>query len=257
LADRQSHILAKRHASVLAHFALSNVLLAFDFDGTLAPIVAEPRRARMRARTRRLLMAVAERYPCVVISGRSRADVASLIKGVPIWHVSGNHGLEPWGEDAAYVARIREWMVSLREALGGLEGVAIEDKGYSVAIHYRNARARRPARAAIRAAVSRLRGARVFGGHEAVNLVPRGAPNKAVALERSRRLLVCDTAIYVGDDETDEDVFASARADRLLGIRIGSNAPSRAHYRLEDQREIDPFLQALLALRPLRHGVIG
>lgn len=231
--------------------------MAFDFDGTLAPIVAEPRRARMRARTRRLLKAVAQRYPCVVISGRSRADVSSLIARVPIWHVSGNHGLEPWGEDAAYVARIRDWLVRLRGALEGVEGVVIENKRFSLSIHYRNARAKRSARAAIKAAVGRLRGARVIGGHEVVNVVPRGAPHKGVALERSRRLLVCDTAIYVGDDETDEDVFAAARLDRLLGIRIGSNEPSRARYRLKDQREIDAFLQALLALRPLRHAVAG
>ena len=94
-------ILSKRNASVLAHFAGSNVLVALDYDGTLAPIVSTPGLARMRARTRRLLVAVAERYPCVVISGRSRDDVASRIETVPVWHVSGNHGLEPWGQDEA------------------------------------------------------------------------------------------------------------------------------------------------------------
>ena len=90
----------------------------------------------------------------------------------------------------------------------------------------------------------------MIGGTEAFNLVPRGAPHKGEALERARRLLACDKAIYVGDDETDEDAFAAARSDRLLSVRIGNVRRSRATYRLKDQRQIDRFLRTLLALRP-------
>jgi trehalose 6-phosphate phosphatase len=245
-----AYILSKKHASTLAHFASSNVLVAFDYDGTLAPIVSRPRHARMRAKTRRLLMAVAEQYPCVVISGRSRDDVAKRVDRIPVWHVSGNHGVEPWGENEEYAAQVREWVGRLRRRLAALPGVAIEDKTYSVTIHYRRARHKRRALRAIHAAVRELRGRRAIGGNEAVNLVPRGAPHKGTALERARRLLVCDTAIYVGDDDTDEDAFAAGRPDRLLAIRIGRNGRSHAPYRLRDQNEIDAFLQALLALRP-------
>lgn len=247
-------ILSKRHAPVLAHFAASNVLVALDYDGTLAPIVAMPQKARMRARTRQLLVAVAERYPCVVISGRSREDVASRVDSVPVWHISGNHGVEPWGQDAAYVARVRGWVLRLRQRLAAYQGVIVEDKTYSVAVHYRRAKQKRRAVRAVAAAVRTLRGVRIIGGSEAVNLVPRGAPHKGDALERARRLLVCDTAIYVGDDETDEDAFGASRPDRLLSIRVGRARQSRARYRLKDQREIDRFLQALLVLRPLRHS---
>jgi trehalose-6-phosphatase len=69
------HILAKRHLPTLAHFASSNVLLAFDYHGTLASITSQPARAHLRDRTRRLLIAVARRYPCIAISGRGRDDV--------------------------------------------------------------------------------------------------------------------------------------------------------------------------------------
>jgi trehalose 6-phosphate phosphatase len=247
------YILSKRHATVLAHFASSNVLVAFDYDGTLAPIASSPRAARMRTRTRRLLSSVARRYPCVVISGRSRADVSRRVDALPIWHVSGNHGLEPWGQDAAYVACVRAAVRRLHQRLRHMRGVIIEDKTYSVAVHYRLARQKKRTLAAIRAAIRGLRGLRAVGGTQAVNLIPRGAPNKGVALERARRLLVCDTAIYVGDDDTDEDAFKAARPDRLLAIRIGANGRSGARYRLKHQRDIDAFLGALLALRPLRH----
>jgi trehalose 6-phosphate phosphatase len=247
------HILSGRNEPTLAHFTSSNVLVAFDYDGTLAPIVSNPAEARMRPKTRRLLAAVAKRYPCVVISGRSRDDVASRVDSIPIWHVSGNHGLEPWGQDITFAARVREWVEKLRRRLDGMPGVVVEDKTYSVTIHYRRSRQKARALRAITKAVRELRGPRVIGGNQAINLIPRGAPNKGVALERARRLLVCDTAIYVGDDDTDEDAFRSARPERLLSVRIGGNGKSHARYRLKDQTEIDGFLSALLALRPLRH----
>jgi trehalose 6-phosphate phosphatase len=246
------HILAKRHRTRLADFASSNVLLAFDYDGTLAPIVADPLAARMRPATRRLLTAVARRYPCAVISGRSRRDLITRVGSVPLFHLSGNHGLEPWAEDAAYRDRIRDWVRGLRARLAAHDGVVVEDKVYSVTVHYRQARHRRRALAAIAEAVGALKGARSLGGTNAISLVPRGAPTKGVALERTRRLLVCDTAIYVGDDQTDEDAFGAGHAHRLLAIRIGSRRGSRARYRLNNQPEIDELLRVLVALRPLR-----
>jgi trehalose 6-phosphate phosphatase len=247
-------ILSKRHAHVLAQFAASDVVVALDYDGTLAPIVSTPRKARMRVRTRQLLAAVAQRYPCVVISGRARDDVASRVGSVPVWHVSGNHGLEPWGEDVAYVGRVRAWVGHLQKKLALINGVVVEDKTYSVTVHYRRAKQKRRAIRAIVTAVRALRGARVIGGNEAFNVVPRGAPHKGEALERARRLLACEKAIYVGDDETDEDAFAAARPDRLLSVRIGTARRSRARFRLKDQRQIDLFLRTLLTLRPKLDG---
>jgi trehalose 6-phosphate phosphatase len=246
------NMLAKRHLPKLSEFAFSNVLLAFDFDGTLAPIVANPLDARMRPRTRRLLGAVARRYPCVVISGRGRSDVLKRVGSVPVWQVSGNHGLEPWAQNATYPSQVQNWVRRLDRALGRLPGVFIENKTYSVTVHYRQARNKRAALAAIKDAVRGMHDARVLGGKHALSLIPRGAPNKGAALERARRLLACDTAIYVGDDDTDEDAFAAGRPDTLLGIRIGLRGASQAQYGLKSQEDIDEFLQALLDRRPLR-----
>src|SRR5436190_1960409 len=106
-------ILAKRNQQVLAHYALTNLLVAFDYDGTLAPIVATPERANMRPTTRRLLQRVAQRYPCVVISGRSRDDLVGRLHDIPVVHVSGNHGLEPWAEQRQYVRRVQRWAKQL------------------------------------------------------------------------------------------------------------------------------------------------
>ena len=105
-----SLLLDKRYLPKLTSFASSNVLVAFDFDGTLAPIVPKPSRARMRARTRRLLDAVARRYPCVVISGRALNDIEERVEGIPLWHVAGNHGMEPWEQTEAIARAVRQWL---------------------------------------------------------------------------------------------------------------------------------------------------
>jgi len=248
------HILAKRHVSVLTAFATANVLVAFDYDGTLAPISADPGRAPMRARTRRLLGAVADRYPCIVISGRARSDLVKWLSGVPVWHLSGNHGLEPWAANAVYVARVKRWQRQLAHRLERYPGVAIENKTYSLTVHYRHARPRKPAVLAVQAALGALRGARLIRGKEAISVLPSDSVHKGDALQRARRLLHCDLAIYVGDDDTDEDAFAGSSTETVLGIRIGSKRLSKARYHLKNQSEIDAFLNKLIRLRPLQHA---
>jgi len=244
-------ILASRNHLVLARFARSNLLVAFDYDGTLAPIVQAPDRARMRPTTRRLLRSVAERYPCMVISGRARADLIRRLGDLPVEHVSGNHGLEPCGENERHVQQAREWIAYLTPRLRFSQGVVIEDKVYSISIHYRGARDKRQALRAIDDALQGLRRARRIGGKLVVNVVPGGAPDKGVALERARRLLACETALYVGDDETDENVFAAMGPRRLLSVRVGPiDQGSRARYLLRHQRQVDNLLRRLIDFRP-------
>jgi hypothetical protein len=125
------YILAKRHIQTLASFATSNVLLAFDYDGTLAPIAVDPAVAPMRASTRRLLATLAGRYPCVVISGRARNDLVKRVAKIPVFHLSGNHGLEPWAQHSGYRTLVQDWVRRLGVSLASCPGVVIEDKTYS------------------------------------------------------------------------------------------------------------------------------
>lgn len=250
-----SRILARANRSVLERFAWSNVLVALDFDGTLAPIIAEPERAAMRPVTRARLAAVAREYPCIVISGRSHADAARRVRGIALEAVIGNHGIEPWQGHRALLREVRPWLPRLERALRSHSGVWIEDKGFSLAVHYRMSRARKAARAAILRAARGLGDIRVIGGKQVVNLLPKDAPHKGIALERERHRLGCDTAIYVGDDETDEDVFALDQPGRLLSIRVGAKRASSATYTLRDQREVDVLLESLLELRTRDPGL--
>jgi len=104
-------------------------------------------------------------------------------------------------------------------------------------------------REAVLAAVDELGDARLVTAKQAINVVPSGAPHKGIALHEQLAQLGCEVAIYVGDDGTDEDVFAHADPDRMLTIRVGARRSSRARYFLRGQAEIDELLQALVSAR--------
>lgn len=242
-------ILAAKHRVLIEPFAWSRTLLAFDFDGTLAPIVDVPDRAAMRAVTRGLVTHAAALYPCVVISGRTHEDVEKRVSGLGLRNVVGNHGLEPWKATRRIHRRVHEWRPVFEDALKGEAGVEIEDKHYSLAVHFRRSRAKKRVRAAVAEVARGLQKARVIPGIEVLNIVPADAPHKGIAIERERSRLHCDTAIYVGDDETDEDVFALDQPGRLLTIRVGRKDESRADFYIRSQREIDSLLRLLVRLR--------
>jgi trehalose 6-phosphate phosphatase len=244
-------ILSRANREILQQYAWSKVLLAFDYDGTLAPIVPNPAKAAMRDATRRLLTEVAGRYPCIVVSGRSQADARRWLRGVPLRQVIGNHGVEPWQATPPLMAEVMRWAPLLARRLAGFKGVWIEDKTYSVAIHYRRSREKKRARAAILDAATGLGPARLVGGKQVVNILPEGAPHKGIALLRERDRLGCDTALYLGDDVTDEDVFGLDQPGRLLAVRVGAKSGSSASYCLRSQAAVDQLLEALLALRPV------
>lgn len=247
------HLLSRENREVLAQLAWSRVLVAFDFDGTLAPIVSARDDAGMRTRTRELFEHVCGLYPCAVISGRSKADVASRLGSAQIKYVIGNHGLEPGSGLSEFEGEVRRARTLLDESSLGLLGIDLEDKRYSLALHYRRSRNKRAARAQILTAIAALPVAmRVVPGKLVVNVVPARAPNKGEALLELRGVEGADTALYVGDDVTDEDVFELDQPGRLLTVRIGESRSSAAAYFLRDQREMDRLLAKLAALRQKR-----
>ena len=223
--------------------------MAFDFDGTLAPIVEKPARAAMRASTRTLLRQLASVYPCIVVSGRSREDVKAKLHGISLRECIGNHGTEPWQESHAMAEDVDSWIPELRERFQNLHGIVVENKGYSISVHYRGARNKRKAQRAIKNAARTLAGARILAGKQVLNILPCKAPGKGLAVEQARRKFRCDKVIYAGDDVTDEDAFALGENGRFLTIRVGANRRSLAKFYLRNQREMDRLLQALIELR--------
>jgi trehalose 6-phosphate phosphatase len=228
----------------LRRFARRMPLLAFDFDGTLAAITSDRDAAGLRPRTRELLVALSTGRACVVVSGRSRADLARRL-GVPRLRTIGNHGAEPFWRRRARPRALDAWKRDLRAAVRGEEGIELEDKGLSLAAHYRRAPNPRRARAALRLALARLEGARVTEGKAVFNVCLRAAPHKGEALQDAMRRLRTPAAIFVGDDVTDEDVFGLSDP-RVLTIRVGRSHRSRARYFVVNQRAVNHLLEELL-----------
>ena len=243
------HILSVRSRPIVEKFAPGNVLLAFDFDGTLAPITSEPDRAVMRGITRKLFHSLALKYPCIVVSGRCRADIRRRLRGIGLLEVVGNHGIEPWDSSPALAQTVKTWIPLLKQRLKLLPGVMIENKQFSISVHYRKARRKKIAIKAIKQAAKTLPGAHLIGGKQVINFVPQGSPDKGRAVETARRKHHCDRVIYVGDDETDETAFALAQRGHVLGIRVGAKRSSLADFYIRDQREMDRLMSSLIALR--------
>jgi len=241
-------LLSRHSLETLAAFVNGNVLLAFDFDGVLAPIVQVRERAHLRARTRGLLIRVAESCPTIVVSGRQLSDLTPRLEGVPLQMVFGNFGHEPPPLDHPPSHVVARWVTDLEQRFSGEPGVVVEDKRFSVAVHYRQSPHPIHARRIIEHELRDIRGARVLQGAMAMMLVPTGGPTKGSTLQAARRRLGCDRAVYVGDDGTDEDAFESAGPERLLSVKVGPGL-TQARFRLDNQAHIDRLLVRILAAR--------
>ena len=240
------HLLSHDSLSIVTLLAAERTLCAFDFDGTLAPIVADPRRAGLRAHTRALLRNLAALYPCIVVSGRARKDALKKLIGVPVLRVIGNHGADT-GDTSTARTSVEHWKTALEASLGSVPGLWIENKGLSLAVHYRQCANRPEVRRRILAEACALSFAHVFGGKQVVNVVAESAPNKGDALAKERDRLGLNWVLYVGDDENDESAFALE--GNVVAVRVGRKLRSHAAYYLRNQFEIDKLLSALIHLR--------
>jgi trehalose 6-phosphate phosphatase len=186
----------------------------------------------------------------MVVSGRARADVMGKLDGADVAQVIGNHGAET--ESMPHPRHVQQWQAELAAELEPLPGVWIEDKGLSLAVHYRQSVKKTEARRRIFAAGEKLKHVRIFGGNQVVNLVADTAPDKGDAVAAERRRLSCDWVLYVGDDENDEDAFSLD--GNVVPVRVGRKQQSHARYYLRTQAEIDRLIELLVTLRKQAEG---
>lgn len=247
------HLLSPDGQDALRELAGRRTLFAFDFDGTLAPIVWRPEDARIAIGVRTRLARLAARVPVAVISGRALDDLRHRLPG-EIGHCIGNHGNEDiHGPDNVASLRTvsRAWAMQLQAMLADKaapKGVVVEDKGVTLSMHYRHARDRPAAARWLDDRISELSPpARVIAGKLVLNLLPPGARTKFEALSDLARQESAERVLFVGDDETDELVFAQAPSDWLT-VRVDLDRDSRAQYFLQQQSEVAILLDQLLAL---------
>jgi trehalose 6-phosphate phosphatase len=228
----------------------SRPLLVFDFDGTLAPIVARADDARVTATVSQRLYRLARIRPLGVVTGRAVEDVTRRLGFAPQFIV-GNHGAEDAdlvpAFDVTPLALVRARVVAHAEELR-MAGIVIEDKRYSLALHYRLATSQHQAVALIEALLTDLPAAlRSSAGKCVINVVVSDAPDKCDAITALVERAGCALAVFVGDDVNDEPVFERAERNWLT-VRVGRDDPnSRAGFFLDSEAEVEALLEWMLA----------
>jgi trehalose 6-phosphate phosphatase len=247
------------------------LLFLSDFDGTLAVIVGRPEEASLSTSVRKKLQDLARkpRTGVGIISGRALVEVKALA-GIEGIYYSGNHGLEIEGPGLNYVhpraeaarATIKNLTLSLAEALRNIEGVIIQDKGFSASVHYRLVGQDKVGEVAD--VVGRITAPHVERGEirvfpmkkvweirppvdwdkgKSVAFIGREVKDK---YKLSRRLTV-----YLGDDATDEDAFKTLHRPEGWGVYVGGeNRKSAAGYYLNSTGEVELLLDRLVDLKP-------
>jgi len=231
------------------------LLVASDFDGTLSPIAPEPSLAKPNREAMVALhaLAVLPQTHVAVISGRALCDLASLSGLSEEVHLVGSHGSE---FDPGFARSLDPKLVDLRDRIkdellavaGTGSGFRVEEKPASVAFHYRLAddRAAEQAMDAILSRPAALPGVHIKRGKKVIELsvIPT---DKGKALAAIRHRVGATAALFIGDDESDEDALAILCGPDV-GVRVGGGA-TKALFRVADSTEAARVLATLAELR--------
>lgn len=229
--------------------------LFLDFDGTLVAIAAAPNLVQVPAELPGLLSALSVMLDraIAVVSGRPVDELAQMVAPF-LGALAGQHGLERRGACGAVIrcpaepalGRIR---MALARFAARHEGVALEDKGRSLALHYRQAPALAPAvKALVRRIADACDGALTFiDGKMVAELIPRETgKGRAIAAFLAEPPFRGRSPVFVGDDTTDEAGFAVVNERGGTSVHVG-DGPTAAHYRFADVSDVLAWFARSLA----------
>ena len=245
------HFFTQTGLQKLKRFCHPKTLFAFDYDGTLTSLTPTLSHARVSLKTKKLLEELHQKTPIVIVSGRSVSDLKKLCSFTPTFFI-GNHGLEGVAVHQKLKTRFhglcKKWKKKLIENISDLQGVELEDKKYSLAVHYRRAHDRSYVKRLLGRGISELSPfPKIILGKSVINLLPPSRLNKGISLRMAMQKLKVKQAIYIGDDQTDEDVFRLPQ-NSILKIRVGRKNNSHADFYLKNHFEINRFLNKALEL---------
>ncbi|MCB1028528.1 MAG: trehalose-phosphatase [Microthrixaceae bacterium] len=274
--DAPAGIAPGLHRALARAATADTLLVACDYDGTLAPIVDDPAHARPTPGTMATLAELAGMSGtwASLVSGRSLSQLVELAGPPVAIGLIGSHGAEhvrPAGSDGLdrphapnlsadgyrvssgdeAAALLSELVAEVSEEVSRLPGSRLESKPVGVAFHYRQAD---PVKAAATAdaLVQRLSarpGVHVRVGKMVAEFAVAGS-DKGQALLRLIDETSPDATVFIGDDVTDEDALAVlGSAD--VGIKVGPGATAAAH-RVASTDDVLVVLVELARLRSQR-----
>ncbi len=229
-----------------------------DFDGTLAPIRRRASQARLSQRVRQALgRLTADGHLVAVVSGRPLDDLVARVDIPGVWY-AGSHGYFLRSPDGwrlsllRHEERLRIVQVThrLRVTLGQLPGIIVEGKPGAVAVHYRLAAPpmRRRIASLVRGVLGGFPGLRVFPGRMVWEILPAGHVDKYLATRfimrtaRQRDPRPLAEPIYLGDDVSDEGVFARWTG---ISVAVGSRPGTKARYYVKSPVQVADCLERL------------
>lgn len=236
--------------------ALPRVLIAVDFDGTLAPLVDDPLSARALPGSLELLVELAglPDTAVAIVSGRALATLRGLTGVADPVLLVGSHGVETSYDDTpvideAEAARFTALETDLTALVDSHPPARLERKPHSLVVHTRGMP--RP-----EAEATLAEGERLAAGHEGVEVTPGKDVVEVATRHVGKGTALLDLAaaravsaiLYIGDDVTDERAFA-ALGPQHLTIRVGPGQ-TLARHRVRDERQVVSILRGLRALRP-------
>lgn len=232
------------------------LLLGLDFDGTLAPIDPDPAAPVISPAHRRSLVTLATdpNVLVAVVSGRSLADLRPRIgvDGIVYW---GNHGLERWWDGrravhphaARHRTSISQVTARVADGLSSVPNVTIEDKELSATVHTRQQPPEQldEIRNAVEEAVRPVPGLTLEDGKHIIEIRPVADWDKGTVMS-STSAVVGDgwSAMYIGDDTSDEAAFRAVRPDGV-GVLVGTRPTTDARCRVASQDAVTPLLESL------------
>lgn len=234
-------------------------LLFLDYDGTLVGFQANPSKSIPTKRLKQILekLTADKKNQVFVISGRDRAFLKKQFEGFNLKLVA-EHGVWIENEDGVFANRLKDtscdWKDSAREIMtfyvDRTPGSFIEEKDYAMVWHYRKAESGL-GEVRVRELSSHLKhflaekGLTVMNGNKIVEVKPKEV-NKGQAVHFLTQKISHDFVLAIGDDVTDEDMFA-ALDDEDYTIKIGLGN-STARFGLADYKEVTNLLEELSRL---------
>jgi trehalose-phosphatase len=238
------------------------IFLMLDYDGTLAPVVSNPDRARIKMEMKVVLSRLAQRDDMVmaVISGRSLGDLKSRVRLDSIYY-AGCHGFEMEGPGWSYqhpkmkqvAGQVDLLEKYLNGLLSGIKGCIIENKSYALTVHFRKVKPDLyPAveRAVRQAEKKYTEWMKMEPGRMIYEFKPSILWDKGRAVEMLLGLYQAydPYPIYIGDDITDEPAFRFLRHSGLTVLVENNERPqtTAAVLRLHSIDQVLRFLKSLL-----------
>ncbi len=262
-SEKQPVSLFKHLNELKDQFTQKDVFIFLDYDGTLTPIAATPDMAVLADDMRHVIEELSSCYKVSVVSGRATDDVKSKVQIDGIFY-AGSHGFEivdPNGkvevnEEAQAIRHvIDEVHEKLSDRLKDVRGALVEHVKYTISSHYRLVSDGdfQKVNQAVEDILKEYPNLRKTSGKKVFELRPRIDWHKGKAVEWILNVLGYQpsrhTAIYIGDDITDEDAF-DALQNKGFGILVANEPrPSKATYMIKDVQDVKKVLEYLIQIK--------